>query len=154
MPRTRHATDPTGQAEVTRSHQRAKSSTILESRLELPSTTLGDSATRLRSRTGKRKSTEHSRESPCDWLSELGRVDQSNKTHDNNTHIIYEVNPTKGRTRSGTRPKSIQNTQTNTKIDTTSHSIVYCIVLCYKICPHGRTAANASRQTTLLCRLR
>src|SRR4051812_35512694 len=129
MPRTRHATDPPGQAGVTRSHQRAKSSTTLESRLEKPSTTLGDSATRPRSRKGKRRSVERSRESPSDWLFESGRVDHNNKTLTNHKHIIHEVNPTQGRTRSGTRSNLNQKTheKSHNKHDITLLACCNCL---------------------------
>src|SRR3954462_9109834 len=55
-------------------------------RLERPSTTLGDSATRPRSRSGKRPSKEHPWESPCDWLLEPWRVDPKSLT----VHTTYK----------------------------------------------------------------
>src|SRR4051812_20648060 len=74
---------------------------------------LGDSATRPYSRPGKRLSMEHPLESPCDWISEPWRVNLNllivQTTHKN------EVNPIKGRTRSGTYTTNNQTGKTMTK---------------------------------------
>src|SRR3954469_22540058 len=87
---------------------------------------LGDSATRPRSRKGKRCSTEHSRESPCDWLSESGRVDHNNKTFKKRKHINKRGKPHKkgGHARGLVQP----STEKHTAIHKTTRYLIHSML--------------------------
>src|SRR4051812_37965471 len=94
-------------------------------RLERPSTTLGDSATRPRSRLGKRTSKEHPWESPCDWLPEPWRVDPNSLTV--KTTYKNEVNPIKRADALGDSHNQQPNHKNNDKI---THAFLHNSKIC------------------------
>src|SRR4051812_9140564 len=119
-------------------------------RLERPSTTLGDSATRPCSRSGKRPSKENPWESPCDWLPQPWRVDPNSRI----VHTTYKnkVNPTKRADALGDSYNQHSNHKSNDKI-------TRAFLHSSKICSHTRritclSCANAEWKNTIFRTLR